>query len=212
MEIALLGGTGSFGRALAVRFAASNDILVGSRDPEKVRAKAAAFSALAGKSMSGDTNLAVAQRCDVAVLTVPEALDSGFLEGLRGPLSGKLVISPIVPLDIKQDRFLHALHSGSAAEEVAIALPSSRIAAALHTLPAATLAEPERVVDFDVPVCADSKEVFDECAAIVASVRGLRPLYAGSLSSARDLEALTPLILNVAKLNHLKRLSIKFTS
>jgi len=209
MLVALIGGTGSFGKGLAVRLTEKNDVLIGSRDHERARAKASEFSALTGRTLAGNTNLAVAQQCDTAILTIPEALDSGFLEDLRGPLSGKLVISPIVPLYVKEGKFKHAFASGSAAEKVASALPASRIAAAFHTLPAATLAESGRVIDFDVPVCSNSKEVFDECAAVVSSIPGLRPLYAGTLSGARDVETLTPLLLNVAKLNHMKRLSIK---
>ncbi|NNC24811.1 NAD(P)-binding domain-containing protein, partial [Salinisphaera sp. USBA-960] len=42
MRIALLGGTGDIGEGLALRWAYDTDheILIGSRDPEKARAKA----------------------------------------------------------------------------------------------------------------------------------------------------------------------------
>ena len=141
---------------------------------------------------------------------MPETLDPGFLEEMARPLGGKLVISPIVPIGMIQRRFVHALAQGSAAEKVASILTESRVAAALHTLPAATLADSAKRIDFDVLVCADSQEIYSECAKIIASMDGVRPLYVGTLSDARETESLTPLILNVAKLNHLKNLSIKF--
>jgi predicted dinucleotide-binding enzyme len=46
VKIALLGGTGSFGSALAVRLAeAGYDVVIGSRDAERAAAAAAAVGA-----------------------------------------------------------------------------------------------------------------------------------------------------------------------
>lgn len=212
MRVALIGGTGTFGRGLALRLAVNNEVLIGSRDATKAMNKALELSKLSYKAISGDSNAAVAGQCDAAVLAVPETLDPGFLEEMARPLGGKLVISPIVPIGMIQGRFVHALAQGSAAEMVASALAESRVAAALHTLPAATLADGTRRIDFDVLVCANNHEIFSECAKVIASMDGIRPLYMGKLSDSRRIESLTPLILNVAKLNHLKNLSIKFVT
>ena len=207
-----MGGTGTFGRGMALRLAVNNDVLIGSRDPTKATNKALELSKLANKTISGGSNATVAEQCDAAILAVPETLDPGFLEEMARPLSGKLVISPIVSIGMVQRRFVHALAQGSAAEKVASILTVSRVAAALHTLPAATLADGAKRIDFDVLVCADSQEIYSECAKIIASMDGVRPLYVGTLANARGIESLTPLILNVAKLNHLKNLSIKLVA
>jgi len=212
MRIALIGGTGTFGRGMATRLAANNEVLIGSRDAGKAVSKALELSKLSSKEITGDSNAEVARRCDAAILAVPEMLDPGFLEELARPLSGKLVISPIVPIKIDQGRFVHALAKGSAVEMVASILTESRVAAALHTLPAATLADGAKRIDFDVLVCANNRDIYGECARVVSSIDGARPLYIGTLSDARGVESLTPLILNVAKLNHLKNLSIKFVT
>lgn len=212
MRVALIGGTGTFGRGLALRLAANNDVLIGSRDATRAMNKALELSKLSNKRISGDSNAVVARQCDAAILAVPETLDPGFLEEIARPLSGKLVISPIVPIGMIQGRFVHALAKGSAAEMVASVLTESRVAAALHTLPAPTLADGARRIDFDVLICANNHEIYSECAKAIASMDGIRPLYVGTLSDARGLESLTPLILNVAKLNHLKNLSIKFVT
>jgi len=212
MKVALIGGTGTFGRGMALRLAASNDVLIGSRDATKAMNRALELSRLSNHTIAGDSNAVVAGQCDAAILAVPETLDPGFLEEIARPLVGKLVISPIVPIGVIHGRFVHALAQGSAVETVASVLAESRVAAALHTIPAATLADSARRIDFDVLVCANSQEVYNECAKVIASMDGVRPLYAGTLSDARGIESLTPLILNVAKLNHLRNLSIKFVT
>jgi predicted dinucleotide-binding enzyme len=44
---------------------------------------------------------------------------------------------------------------------------------------------------------------------VVSSVGKLRPLYAGPLAASRMVEAMTPALLNVSKLNRLDNPSIK---
>lgn len=212
LKIALVGGTGIFGKGLATRLAAKNEVFIGSRSAEKARETASALSSVTNARINGDLNAVVARTCDVSILAVPDVLDKSFLEELSEPLGGKLVISPIVPIVVVQGRLAHGRPEGSAVEVVASILARSKVAAALHTIPAATMADLTKKVDFDVPVCADSEEIFREAAGVISSVDGFRPLYAGPLSGARTVESLTPMILNVAKLNHLKRLSIKFVS
>jgi predicted dinucleotide-binding enzyme len=97
----------------------------------------------------------------------------------------------------------------SAAERVAHALPASRVAGAFHTVPAPRLAQLEEELAYDVLVTADSREVYDQAARVVSSVGRLRPLYAGPLAVSRMVEAITPALLNVSKLNKLRSPSIR---
>ena len=141
MKIALIGGTGTSGRGMALRLAANNDVLIGSRDTSKAMTRALELSKLSYRTISDDSNTAVAGQCDAAILVVPETFDAGFLEEMAHPLAGKLVISPIMPIAVNHRRVVHALAEGSAAEKVASVLTRSTVAAALNTLPAATLAD-----------------------------------------------------------------------
>ena len=80
MRVGILGGTGDFGRALAVRLVeAGVDVVVGSRDAEKAAATAAELGAAAGR-----TNADAAGDCDIAVLAVNasaalEMCDRGYV-------------------------------------------------------------------------------------------------------------------------------------
>jgi predicted dinucleotide-binding enzyme len=72
--------------------------------------------------------------------------------------------------------------------------------------------EPKRRLDFDVLVACDNKEDYNVVSRLVTSMDGLRPLYAGPLSMSREIEGLTLVLLNTAKLNGLRRLSVKFVN
>ena len=59
--------------------------------------------------------------------------------------------------------------------------------------------EVDRVLDYDVLVAAESREVFEEASKVVSSIARLRPLYSGPLRTSRTLEQLTPTLLNVGQ-------------
>ena len=79
MRIAILGGTGSFGRALAGRLAAlaQDDIVIGSRDAERARLAA---DGLGGGRITGATNVDAVRDADLVVLAVKAdaALDTAL--------------------------------------------------------------------------------------------------------------------------------------
>ena len=147
--------------------------------------------------------------CDVAILAVPDLNEAGFLEGLRTPLAGKIVISPIVPMRMENGLLVYSKTSDSAAVEVASILKESRVVAALHHIPALTILKKNKKIDFDVLVACNSRGDYEVTSNLIRSVEGFRPLYVGPLSMARIVESITPLLINSAKLNRLNRLSLK---
>jgi NADPH-dependent F420 reductase len=144
----------------------------------------------------------------VAILAIPDLPSDEALLALRPNLAGKLVVSPIVPMEFRDGLFFPLLASGSAAEKVASIL-QTRVAGAFHNVPAARLLEVDKVLDYDVLVAAETKDVFAEASELILSIARLRPLYAGPLRSSRTLELLTPTLLNVGKLNKLRTPSVK---
>src|SRR5262245_31630422 len=100
MLIAILGGTGKEGAGLAQRWAmAGHQVIIGSRDAERARAKAAELSPPADEtSITGMSNLDAATAAPVVVLTLPAAGLAATLVPLREACRGKVVISTVVPL------------------------------------------------------------------------------------------------------------------
>lgn len=208
-KIGVLGGTGHFGRGLAARLSYNYEVLVGSRDVGRAEAVAKKLEKLTQKTIRGLSSIDAAERCDVAVFAVPNLLPESFVRELKGPLEEKLVISPMVPMRMRNGLLEYSPLDGSAAEWLARQLQKSRVAAALHTIPAGELLKVQKKLDYDVFVAAQDEKVFKETASIVEKVKDLRALYVGPLEAARYLEALTPLLLNIAKLNGMKNSSLK---
>lgn len=208
-RVGIVGGTGPLGRGLAARLSYNYDVLIGSREETKAKGAAEEVSRLTGRKVMGATNLEAAREGDVAILALPDQPASGLLLEMKKELGGKLVISPIVPMRLKDGRFTYSPSDGSAAESVASILDKSRVAAAFHTVPAPRLLAIGEKMEYTVPVAAERRETFTEAAIVVSSIQNLEPLYAGPLSSARTIEALTPLLLNLARLNGMKNLSLR---
>jgi len=205
MKIAIIGGTGSMGRALGKQLAKIHEVIIGSRNPAKAKAVAAAIGMARGAGYP-----TAARECDAAIIAVPfSAIDS--LSSLADELSGKLVISMINPMKSEKGVVLYGLESGSAAEALAARLPKSRVATAFNNITVGFLNESE-VASLDVVVAAESRETFNETANIVKSIPNLRPLYAGPLSEAHAVERITPLLLNLARMNETGSLATRFVS
>jgi NADPH-dependent F420 reductase len=208
-KIAVLGGTGPFGRGLAARFSFNYEVLLGSRDTNKAMVVAKALEGLTENNIRGLSNIEAAERCDIAILALPSPLSDSFVSELELPLEEKLVISPMVPMTFRNGLFEYSPVDGSAAERLAKQLPKSRVAAALHTIPARELLKVRKELDYDVFVAAGDEKLFRESASIVKKIKNLRSLYVGPLASARYVESLTPLLLNISRLNEMKDPSLK---
>jgi 8-hydroxy-5-deazaflavin:NADPH oxidoreductase len=192
-----------------VRLSKAYSVTIGSRDPARAASAAAKGTTLSRVRIEAKSNEEAARGCDIAILAVPEIPSPDFLASLAPDLMQKLVISPIVPMVVENGVFSLTPSADSAAERVARALPASRVAGAFQTVPAPMLSRLTEELDYDVLVTANSREVFAEAASVVSSVGKLRPLYAGPLKATRLVEAFTPALLNVLKLNKIRTPSIK---
>lgn len=205
MKVAVLGGRGKMGLGLARMLSRKHDVVIGSRDPAKA---AEAAGGIGGAS--GTDYLEASRLADVAIFAIPYAA-IGLASDLAGALSGKLALSMINPLKLEGGLWRFALEEGSAAEELALLLPRSRVATAFNNIPAFFLGL-EEVPRIDVLVAADTKETFQEAAGVVRSIENMRPLYVGPLSEAGLVERMTALVLNLRKLNGTGSLATGFVS
>jgi len=201
VHVGILGGTGPLGRGLGLRLAATGEsVVIGSRDAARADSVVAELLARwpdrALPVEGGDNERAAG--CDVVVVATPWDAALPTVRPLAGALAGKLVVSVANAL-VKQGRELHPifLSRGSVAASVQAALPRSRVSAAGHHLPAASLEELDASLEADVLVCSDLPDATAETMALLGSVPGLRPLDAGSLAAAAPLEAFTAVLVNL---------------
>lgn len=190
MKVAVVGGTGAFGQALAQRLAAiGEEVLIGSRDPERARELGAAYGAV------GAGNADVARAADLVVLSVPGRAALETAKGLAEAIGSTPVLSVASDLRFTDAGVLPGRLGRSLAEEVADAV-AAPVAAGLQSLAAAHLLSSEPP-DEDVLVCGDEEAAKAPALELGARLVGGRAIDAGPLANARALEGMTAVILNV---------------
>lgn len=210
--IAILGGTGKEGAGLAARWAlGGHTIVIGSRDAERARARAAELRGLTKRdAIDGATNAEAARRGDVVVLALPAQGLATTLPEVREACRGKVVVSTVVPLTFGGPRLFTPPPAGSAAEEAQALLPEARVVAAFHHIAAHELAETGHGIDSDLLLCggdAEAKQVVVE----LGRAMGLRALDAGPLSNAGPLEGITALLATLNRRYRTKNAGIRIT-
>jgi len=162
-----------------------------------------AIAGIAGKGdntvqLIGQNDTATAISGDVVVLAVPYGAIPAVLAERGASLAGKIVVDITTPVDFETFDSLVVPADGSAAAELAAALPDSRVLKAFNTTFAGTLASGavgENTTT--VLVAGDDADAKSTLAGIVAT-GGLKVIDAGSLKRARELEALGFLQLTLA--------------
>ncbi|HXF98663.1 MAG TPA: NAD(P)-binding domain-containing protein [Gaiellaceae bacterium] len=190
MRVAVLGGTGPFGRALATRLrAAGYEVLLGSR--ERARAEEAA----AALGVAGAPNEEAASRADLVVLATKAEAALDTARALRGAIGSRPVLSCASLLLRTAAGPVPAAEGRSLAERIQEELDAP-VAAGLHSLAAATLAGAEPP-DEDAFVCGDEAAAKEPALELAGRLVAGRALDAGPLASARALESLTAVIVNL---------------
>ncbi len=202
-RIAIVGGTGPEGRGLALRWArAGESVIIGSRDPERARAKAAEVAAKAGVgSVEGMENSAAVAAADLVVLTVPFDGQAEILKQLKPAFRpGTILIDATVPLAAavggRPSRVL-GVWQGSAAQQAAELVPEGvAVAAAFHNV-SAELLDGAGSVDSDVIVCSDDPRARQGAMNLAGKIPGVRAVDGGRLENARIVEQLTALLITI---------------
>jgi NADPH-dependent F420 reductase len=188
VKVAILGGTGKFGRALAIRLIeAADEVIVGSRDQERARALAAEIGA------QGETNDVAAAGAELVVLAVPANDAVATAKELRAVLSAP-VLSVAAEIEFDGGTARPPGKAQSIAEQVAEAVDVP-VAAGLHTLAALRLAKGRP--DDDAFICGDDIEAKLLALGLAKRIVNGRALDAGPLEAARALEAMTSVLLNL---------------
>ncbi len=197
--IAVLGGTGHLGGALAQRWAqAGLPVILGSRDAARAADAAAGLAAATGALVRGLSNREAAAAAEIVVITVPFATQQAVLEDIRSVAAGKLVVDTTVPLMPPKVMRVQLPPEGSAAVRAQQILGTdTTVVSAFHNVAAHKLAT-AHAVDCDVLVFGDQKEARERVVAL-ATAAGLRGLHAGPLANSAAAEALTSILIFINK-------------
>ncbi|MGD0712563.1 MAG: NAD(P)-binding domain-containing protein [Gaiellaceae bacterium] len=190
MKAAVVGGTGDFGLGLARQLVAAGiDVVIGSRDAERARAKAAEVGATAGA-----VNEIAVRDVDLVVLAVKADAALSTAESLTEAIGGTPVLSVASELRFTKEGVFPTENGRSIAERMQELLRAP-VAAGLHSLAAATLAGGK--ADGDALVCGDDAEAKRLALELAGHVVTGRALDAGPLASARALEGMTAVLVNL---------------
>lgn len=194
-KIAIIGGTGNLGSAMAWRLArAGRDVVIGSRTAESAMSKAEEL----GYGLTGMANADAAAVADLVIVTVPFAAQTATLEGIKPHVAGKIVVDTTVPLVPPKVMRVQLPPEGSAAAKAAAILGGEvRVVSGFHNVAAHKLAQDVDVA-CDILVFGDEKAARAEVVAL-ADVIGLRGIHAGALVNAAAAEALTSLLIFINK-------------
>ncbi|MGH3132283.1 MAG: NADPH-dependent F420 reductase [Gaiellaceae bacterium] len=192
MRIAIVGGTGPFGTALATRLReAGHAIVIGSRDAE--RAAAAAIDL----GVEGATNEAAVRSADVVVLATKAEAALETARDLREAIDATPVLSVASELRFEDGRARPSPEAASLAERIQNEV-NAPVLAGLHSLAASTLGG-EQAPDEDAFVCGDDADAKALVLELAEQITAGRALDAGPLASARALEGMTAVIVNLNK-------------
>jgi 8-hydroxy-5-deazaflavin:NADPH oxidoreductase len=189
MRVAILGGTGPFGRALASRLAVAGDaVTIGSREAERARRAAEELG------VAGARNDAALDSADLVVLAVDADAALAVAGALREALRTTPLLSVASELDFAGRAARPPPTPASLAERIA-AVVEAPVVAGLHSLAAPKLAGGKP--DEDALVCGDDAQAKARALELAAKLVSGRAIDVGPLAVARALEGMTAAIVNV---------------
>jgi 8-hydroxy-5-deazaflavin:NADPH oxidoreductase len=192
VRVAIVGGTGPFGTALATRLRESGHaVVLGSRDAERAAAAAREIG------VDGAENADAVRDADLVVLATKAEAALDTARALREAIGVAPVLSVASELHFTPGGVLPAPEVKSLAERIQAELDAP-VLAGLHSLAARTLGK-EKPPDEDAFVCGDDADAKALALELAGGLVTGRALDAGPLASARVLEGLTAVIVNLNK-------------
>lgn len=192
MRVAVIGGTGSFGLALAQRLAdAGYGVVIGSRDAGR------AVEAAARIGVEGASNADAARAADLVVIATKAGAALDTARELREAIGSTPTLCVAAELEFAPSGVLPTAEATSIAARLQ-AILDGPVVAGLHSLAARNLAG-EAMPDEDVLVCGDDAEAKQLVLELASRITSGRAIDCGPLASARALEGLTAVIVNVNK-------------
>ena len=212
-SLAIIGGTGKEGNAIAARFAkAGVRVIIGSRDALKAQNAAQELNARIGASnVEGYSNRDAAAKADIVLLAVPYTGMQPILADLREVVQNKIVISVASSLDPERKSRAKPPAAGSVTAEVQQFFGNAvKVVCAFQNISPEKLESVEEKIDTDVIVCGNDK---DARATVIDLIRriGGDAFDGGALANAVAVEALTAILIAVNIKYKVKGAGIRIT-
>ena len=189
MKVGVVGGTGSFGQAVATRLVGAGvEVVIGSRDAERARESATPLGA------TGATNEDAVGGVDLVLLAVKSEAAVATARELRAAIGTTPVLCVCAELSFGPGGVKPTEAATAIAQRVQAELDAP-VSAGLHSLAAANLAE--AAPDEDALVCGDDADAKQLALELAARLVSGRAVDCGPLASARALEGMTAVIVNV---------------
>jgi NADPH-dependent F420 reductase len=210
--IAIIGGTGGLGSALAFRWGKSGyKIILGSRNEEKAKLSATKLNNLMDKkSAKGMSNRDAANAAEIIVLTVPFSNHNEIVNEIMEVAQGKIVVDTTVPLVPPKVSRVQLPEGGSVARMTQEKLGKNvRVVSAFQTIAAAELAKETSSgrlssvnspsgLETEVLVCGNNVEA-RSCVISLVEAAGLKGWHAGPIDNSVVGESLTPVLIFLNK-------------
>ena len=191
MNITIIGA-GNMGRGIGTRaVAGGHSVTFVDANPEVAEKTAADVKAAAknGAKVSA-ASLGDVQLGDVVVLAVWYGVTLDLAKQLGSRLAGKVVVDIANPLNSTYDGLATAPDSSSAEDLAKVVAPGTKVVKAFNTTYAGTLVAGQVAGQpLDVFIAGDDADAKAKVAQI-ATDGGLRPVDAGPLSRARQIEGM----------------------
>ncbi len=188
MQITIIGA-GNMANAIAARaLAGHHAVRLIDHNPAKAKALADQLRQQVTGADVADAGPAAAGEADIIVLALPFAAAAQAAAQYAAELPGKTLVDISNPVDFSTFDSLVVEPGTSAAEQIAAAAPGARVVKAFNTTFAGNLAAGQaHGTPLDVFIAGDDAQAKQAVADLAAS-GGLRPIDAGPLKRARELE------------------------
>ncbi len=198
-SLAIIGGTGKEGSAIAARFAkAGVRTLIGSRDAIKAQNTANKINEeFKIKNVEGYTNRDATAKADIVLLAVPYDGMKPILEDIKPAAAGKIIINIASSLDAEKKSRARINPAGSIAIEIQTFFgETTKVVDAFQNISPEQLEKFDEKIETDVLVVGADRETRDIVIALIKKV-GIDAFDAGMIQNAVIVETMTAALIAI---------------
>jgi 8-hydroxy-5-deazaflavin:NADPH oxidoreductase len=198
-SLAVIGGTGKEGSAVAMRFAkAGVRTLIGSRDAAKAQSMANTINSKFNiKNVEGYTNRDATAKADIVLLAVPYDGMKPILEDIKPAAAGKVIINIASSLDAEKKSRARINPNGSIAMEIQNFFgEGAKVVDAFQNISPEQLEKFDEKIETDVLVVGADRETRDMVIALIKKI-GIDAFDAGMIQNAVIVECMTAALIAI---------------